>query len=340
MTYVKHTPQGAFTRTSVLRVLVTGGAGFVGGHLCDRLVAEGHTVICLDNLLTGRIANIQHLMDHPRFRFVQHDVIEPLPNLGPLDQIYNLACAASPKKYQADPIHTFKTNVLGAINLLEMAARTNACILQSSTSEVYGDPTISPQPESYHGNVNTVGPRSCYDEGKRAVETLFHDFHQTQGVRTRIARIFNTYGPGMCPTDGRVISNFVVQALFGTDITVYGDGSQTRSFCFISDLLDGLTALMAAADSLCAPVNLGNPVEFTMNELAQTVRDQVGSGSHIRHLELPVDDPKQRKPDISAARAHLGWSPKVSLAEGLANTIPYFAQTALMGASQTLMVAE
>lgn len=340
MTYIKHTPEGPFTHKSVLRVLVTGGAGFLGGHLCDRLVAEGHVVICLDNLLTGRMANIQHLMDNPRFSFVWHDIILPLPHLGPLDHIYNLACAASPKKYQADPIHTFKTNVLGAINLLELAAQTNACILQSSTSEVYGDPTVSPQPESYHGNVNTVGPRSCYDEGKRAVETLFHDFHETQGVRTRIARIFNTYGPGMCPSDGRVISNFVVQALAGSDITVYGDGCQTRSFCFISDLLDGLTALMAAPDDLCMPINLGNPVEFTMNELAQTVREQVGSRSRIRHLDLPVDDPKQRKPDIAAAQALLGWSPKVSLAAGLGNTIPYFAQAAQLAATQTLMVAE
>lgn len=317
------------------RILVTGGAGFVGGHLCDRLLGAGHEVICLDNLLTGRLANIRHLLPHPRFRFVLHDIISPLPELGRIDQIYNLACAASPKKYQADPIHTFKTNIWGAINLLELAERHDARILQSSTSEVYGDPTISPQPESYHGNVNTVGPRSCYDEGKRAVETLFYDFHAQRGVRTRIARIFNTYGPGMCPSDGRVISNFVVQALAGTDITVYGDGSQTRSFCFISDLLDGLMALMAAPDTLCTPINLGNPVEFTINELAQTVRETIGSGSAIRHLDLPVDDPKQRKPDISAARSLLGWSPKVSLAKGLDNTIPYF-----MHAAQTMMVAE
>lgn len=335
MTFVKHTPDGPFNHIQPQRILVTGGAGFVGGHLCDRLVADGHYVTCIDNLLTGRVANIRHLLGHPRFRFVLHDIIAPLPDLGPLDQIYNMACAASPKKYQADPVHTFKTNVWGAVNLLDLAARHNARILQSSTSEVYGDPTVSPQPESYHGNVNTVGPRSCYDEGKRAVETLFHDFHETRGVRTRIARIFNTYGPGMCPTDGRVISNFVVQALSGADITVYGDGTQTRSFCFISDLLDGLTALMAAPDSLCDPVNLGNPTEFTINELAYTVRDAIGSGSNIRHLDLPVDDPKQRKPDISAAQAYLGWVPKVSLAAGLGETIPYFARSSL-----TLMVAE
>lgn len=335
MTFIKHTPSGPFAYGEPQRILIAGGAGFVGGHLCDRLVADGHEVICLDNLLTGRLANILHLLDHPRFEFVLHDIISPLPDLGHIDQIYNLACAASPRKYQADPVHTFKTNVWGAINLLELANEHNARILQSSTSEVYGDPTISPQPESYHGNVNTVGPRSCYDEGKRAAETLFHDFHETRGVRTRIARIFNTYGPGMCPTDGRVISNFVVQALSGADITVYGDGTQTRSFCFISDLLDGLMGLMAAPDSLCDPVNLGNPVEFTMNELAQTVRQTIGSRSNIRHLDLPVDDPKQRKPDISAAKAHLGWMPKVSLAAGLAQTIPYFAD-----ATHTPMVAE
>ncbi|MGO4910594.1 UDP-glucuronic acid decarboxylase family protein [Pseudorhodobacter sp. W20_MBD10_FR17] len=328
-------PRGSFSVGRPQKILVAGGAGFVGGHLCNRLFADGHHVICLDNLLTGRLSNIQHLLDHPRFRFVLHDIIAPLPYLGRIEQIYNLACAASPKKYQADPVHTFKTNVWGAVNLLELAADHDARILQSSTSEVYGDPCVSPQSESYHGNVNTVGPRSCYDEGKRAAETLFHDFHETRGVRTRIARIFNTYGPGMCPTDGRVISNFVIQALSDANITVYGDGTQTRSFCYISDLLDGLIALMAAPDSLSDPVNLGNPVEFTMNELAQMVRETVGSRSAIMHLDLPVDDPKQRKPDISAALAHLGWAPKVSVAEGLAQTIPYFAQL-----HQTLMVAE
>ncbi len=323
-----------------MQILVAGGAGFVGGHLCDRLISQGHRVICLDNLLTGRMANIQHLLDHPDFKLVLHDIIEPLTALAPLvqgkiSQIYNLACAASPKKYQADPIHTFKTNVLGAINLLELADMHGARILQSSTSEVYGDPQISPQPESYRGYVNTVGPRSCYDEGKRAVETLFHDYHESHGIQTRIARIFNTYGPGMCPTDGRVISNFVVQALENHPITVYGDGTQTRSFCYISDLLDGLTALMAAPDSMCDPINIGNPLEFTMNELAETVRNAVGSHSPITHLELPVDDPKQRRPDITAAKTLLGWVPKVSLAEGLANTIPYFARS-----THSLMVAE
>jgi UDP-glucuronate decarboxylase len=322
-----------------LRILVAGGAGFIGGHLCTRLLEQGHSVLCLDNLQTGRLTNISHLFSNRNFAFLRHDVIEALPQLGPVDQIYNLACAASPKKYQADPIHTFKTNVLGALNLLELARRYDARILQTSTSEVYGDPLVSPQPESYRGNVNTVGPRSCYDEGKRAVETLFYDYHLSKSVNTRVARIFNTYGPGMCPTDGRVICNFVTQALAGEALTVYGDGLQTRSFCYVSDLVNGLVALMSAPDTVWEPVNLGNPVEFSMRELAQTVLDKIGSGSDITYCDLPVDDPKQRKPDISRAEAVLGWRPRVSLSEGLAQTIPYFAH-GIRAAGARMMVAE
>ncbi len=307
------------------RILVAGGAGFLGGHLCEKLIDDGHRVVCMDNFLTGRASNIDHLYSHPRFRLVAHDIVDPFPDIGFVDQIYNLACAASPPKYQANPLHTFKTNVYGAMNLLDLAARYGAVILQSSTSEVYGDPDISPQPETYHGNVNTVGPRSCYDEGKRAVETLFYEYHQQHGVRTRIARIFNTYGPRMSPGDGRVVSNFVVQALAGDDVTIYGDGSQTRSFCYLSDMIAGLMALMDADDSVCEPVNLGNPTEFTVLELANTVIEKLDSASQLRFVDLPADDPKQRKPDISRAAQVLGWAPQVSLAEGLAQTIPYFA---------------
>lgn len=321
------------------RVLVAGGAGFLGGHLCARLIAEGHRVVCMDNFLTGRRSNVAALLAHPRFTLVTHDIVRPLPDIGPLDQVYNLACAASPPRYQEDPLHTFKTNVIGALNLLELAERTDARILQSSTSEVYGDPEISPQPEGYRGNVNTVGPRACYDEGKRAVETLFHEFRQQRGVRTRIARIFNTYGPGMSPGDGRVVSSFVVQALAGADVTVFGDGSQTRSFCYVSDMLGGLTALMDAPDEVCDPVNLGNPAEFTILELARIVIAALKSPSRVRFVDLPVDDPKQRKPDISRAMQVLGWSPKVSLADGLARTIPYFAACARQD-DQSLLAAE
>lgn len=307
------------------RILVAGGAGFLGGHLCDRLLESGHRVVCLDNFQTGRMSNIQHLLDHPQFSLICHDIVEDLPDIGALDQIYNLACAASPPKYQADPLHTFKTNIIGALNLLELAETNSASILQSSTSEIYGDPKVSPQPETYWGNVNTVGPRSCYDEGKRAVETLFYEFRRQRNVRTKIARIFNTYGPRMSPSDGRVVSNFVVQALAGDDITVYGDGSQTRSFCYLSDMIDGLTALMNAPDTVCDPVNLGNPTEFTILELATKVIETLNSRSQIQFLDLPVDDPQRRKPDISRAASVLGWAPKVTLAEGLAQTIPYFA---------------
>ncbi|SDX42453.1 UDP-glucuronic acid decarboxylase family protein [Litoreibacter albidus] len=327
------------TRHGVRRILVAGGAGFLGSHLCTKLIKDGHRVVCVDNFLTGRRSNIEHLLTHPRFKLIRHDIIERLPALGPVDQIYNLACAASPPKYQSDPLHTFKTNVIGAMNLLEIAERNNATILQSSTSEVYGDPEVSPQPEGYHGNVNTVGPRSCYDEGKRAVETLFYEYHLQRGVSTRIARIFNTYGPRMSPSDGRVVSNFVVQALAGDDVTVFGDGSQTRSFCYISDMVRGLMALMNAPDSVCDPVNLGNPTEFTILELAQTVIETLASPSRVVFSRLPVDDPKQRKPDISRAAECLGWAPHVPLAEGLVQSIPYFAAEAVR-APLRLVVAE
>ena len=321
------------------RIIVAGGAGFVGGHLCHRLVRDGHEVICIDNFQTGRLCNIEHLQADDRFTCITYDIVRPLPDVGKVDEIYNLACAASPKKYQADPIHTFKTNVFGAINLLDLAVRDNATILQSSTSEVYGDPEVTPQPETYRGNVNTMGPRSCYDEGKRAVETLFHDYHNARGARARVARIFNTYGPGMCPSDGRVISNFVVQALSGEAVTVYGDGQQTRSFCFISDLVDGLLALMAAPDGPVEPVNLGNPGEFTIDELAHSIIATLKSDSVVQYLDLPVDDPKRRRPDISKAAAYLNWSPKVSLADGLRVTIPYFAAE-IGKANGKLLVAE
>lgn len=320
MTIVSKTPNAR-----PRRILVAGGAGFLGGHLCDRLIDDGHRVVCVDNFLTGRLSNIEHLLDHPYFTLFTHDIVDRLPDIGPVDQVYNLACAASPPRYQANPLHTFKTNVIGAMNLLDLAERCGATILQSSTSEVYGDPEISPQPEGYHGNVNTVGPRSCYDEGKRAVETLFYEYRNQRGVRTRIARIFNTYGPRMSPSDGRVVSNFVVQALAGEDVTIFGDGSQTRSFCYLSDMISGLMALMAAPDSVSDPVNLGNPTEFTILELARTVIDTLGSSSALRFVDLPVDDPKQRKPDITRASEMLGWSPQVPLAQGLALTIPYFA---------------
>lgn len=321
------------------RVLVAGGAGFLGGHLCEKLLSDGHRVVCVDNFLTGRLRNIDHLFNHPRFMLVSHDIVEQLPELGPVDQIYNLACAASPPKYQENPLHTFKTNVYGAMNLLDLAERDGATILQSSTSEVYGDPDISPQPEGYHGNVNTVGPRSCYDEGKRAVETLFYEYHQQRGVSTRIARIFNTYGPRMSPSDGRVVSNFVVQALADDDVTIYGDGSQTRSFCYLTDMVSGLVALMNADDSVNEPVNLGNPTEFTVLKLAETVIETLESSSKLRFVDLPQDDPKQRKPNIARAHKVLGWEPKVALAEGLARTIPYFAAEAGV-VDQTPMAAE
>ncbi|RFB79842.1 UDP-glucuronic acid decarboxylase family protein [Methylovirgula sp. 4M-Z18] len=304
------------------KILVAGGAGFLGSHLCEVLLGQGHRVICLDNLSTGLMRNVQHLIRNERFSFIEHDVIRPI-DLD-VDEIYNLACPASPPHYQADPIHTTKTSVLGALNLLELAVRHRARIFQASTSEVYGDPQVHPQVESYWGNVNSFGPRSCYDEGKRCAEALFYDFHKVHGVEVKIARIFNTYGPHMRPDDGRVVSNFVVQALRGEDITIYGDGSQTRSFCFVDDLIDGFVRLMASPKSFLGPVNLGNPGEFTVRELADKVIELTGSTSKIVHRPLPKDDPQLRRPDISLAKRELGWEPHVPLSSGLKRTIRYF----------------
>ncbi len=303
------------------RVLVTGGAGFLGSHLCDRLIKEGNYVICVDNLFTGSIDNIRHLMDNPNFEFVEHDVIEPF--YVEVDQIYNLACPASPPHYQYDPIKTAKTSVMGALNMLGLAKRVKARILQASTSEVYGDPEIHPQPESYRGCVNTIGIRSCYDEGKRMAETLFFDYHRQHGVDIRVIRIFNTYGPRMNPNDGRVVSNFIVQALRGEDITVYGDGTQTRSFCYVDDLIEGMYRMMNT-EEFTGPVNIGNPGEFTMLELANKVIELTGSKSQLVHRPLPSDDPLQRKPVIELAEEKLGWQPTIALEEGLKRTIEYF----------------
>ncbi|NSY39854.1 NAD-dependent epimerase/dehydratase family protein [Leisingera sp. ANG59] len=305
-------------------VLVTGGAGFLGSQLCARKLQQGHQVICLDNLQTGRMRNITPLMSHRSFRFIEHDVITPYQLKGPVHQIFNLACPASPPKYQLDPIHTFKTSVMGAMNALELAREKGAKVFQASTSEIYGDPEISPQPEGYRGCVNTFGPRACYDEGKRAAETLFHDYHHRYGVQIAIARIFNTYGPFMDPQDGRVVSNFINQALRGKDITVYGSGGQTRSFCYSGDLLDAIEALMDLNEAAPAPVNLGNPGEFTVLELARKVCTLTGTRSQVVFKDLPQDDPKQRKPDISVARSKLGWQPKVRLEDGLHRTIRHF----------------
>jgi len=304
-----------------MRILVTGGAGFLGSHLCDRLIADGNEVICLDNLFTGRKQNITHLLGNPYFEFVRHDVIDSFK--FEVDQIYNLACPASPPHYQYNPIKTTKTSVMGAINCLGLAKRVKARVFQASTSEVYGDPLVHPQEESYWGHVNPIGARSCYDEGKRCAETLFFDYHRQNGVDIRIIRIFNTYGPRMLANDGRVVSNFIVQALQGEDITIYGDGSQTRSFCFYSDLIEGFIRLMNQ-DETTGPINIGNPGEFTMLELAEKVIKLTGTGSKIVHQELPSDDPKQRQPDITLARKHLDWEPKVALEEGLSETIEYF----------------
>lgn len=304
-----------------MRILITGGAGFLGSHLCDRLLGEGHEVICLDNFFTGRKANIAHLRSHPSFEWVRHDVIDPFK--FEVDQIYNFACPASPPHYQFNPIKTTKTSVLGAINCLGLAKRVKARVFQASTSEVYGDPHVHPQPESYWGNVNPIGKRSCYDEGKRCAETLFFDYHRENRVDIRVVRIFNTYGPRMNPDDGRVVSNFVVQALRGEDLTVYGDGTQTRSFCYVDDLIEGCLRLMNQTETV-GPVNLGNPGEFTMLELAELTLKLVGGKSRIVHRPLPADDPRQRRPDIALARRVLGWEPKVALEEGLQRTIAYF----------------
>lgn len=304
-----------------MRILVTGGAGFLGSHLCDRLLKDGHEVICLDNFFTGRKSNIAHLHGRPDFELVRHDVIDPFK--FEVDQIYNLACPASPPHYQYNAIKTVKTSVMGAINCLGLAKRTKARVFQASTSEVYGDPAIHPQPESYWGNVNPIGIRSCYDEGKRVAETLFMDYHRQNQVDIRIVRIFNTYGPRMHPNDGRVVSNFIVQALKGEDITIYGDGMQTRSFCYVDDLIEGFIRLMNQ-DAVKGPINIGNPGEFTMLQLAELAMKLTGSKSKIVHRPLPGDDPKQRRPDITLAKNHLGWEPTVSLEEGLKRTIAYF----------------
>ncbi len=304
-----------------MRVLVTGGAGFIGSHLCDRLVDEGHDVLCLDNFYTGSKRNVAHLIGLTNFELIRHDVVEPI--LLEVDRIYNLACPASPVHYQSNPVKTIKTNVVGTLNMLGLAKRVRARILQASTSEVYGDPEVHPQPETYWGNVNPIGPRSNYDEGKRVAESLMFSYHRQNGVEIRVVRIFNTYGPRMSAEDGRVVSNFVVQALGGEPLTVYGDGSQTRSFCFVSDLVDGLVRMMEV-DDFTGPVNLGNPEEYTMVDLAEMVLELTGSKSRLEYLPLPQDDPKQRQPDIGLAKYRLGWEPRVSVRDGLTQTIEYF----------------
>ena len=307
----------------IKRILVTGGAGFLGSHLCDRLIAAGHEVICVDNCYTGTKTNIGGLLDSPMFEFIRHDVTFPL--YVEVDEIYNLACPASPVHYQFDPVQTTKTSVHGAINMLGLAKRVKAKILQASTSEVYGDPTVHPQTEAYWGNVNPIGPRSCYDEGKRCAETLFFDYFRQLHLRIKVARIFNTYGPRMHPNDGRVVSNFIVQALRNQPITVFGDGSQTRSFCYVDDLIDGMWRLMNSPDEITGPVNLGNPREFTVRELAETIIRLTGSSSSLVFKPLPQDDPRQRQPDISLARKQLAWEPKIPLEQGLTRTIEYFS---------------
>ncbi len=304
------------------RILVTGGAGFLGSHLCEKLLAAGHEVLCVDNYFTGRRQNIAHLLDDKRFELMRHDVTWPL--YVEVDEIYNLACPASPVHYQFDPVQTTKTSVHGAINMLGLAKRVRAKIFQASTSEVYGDPEIHPQPESYRGSVNPIGPRACYDEGKRCAETLFFDYHRQHKLRIKVARIFNTYGPRMHPNDGRVVSNFVVQALKGEPITIYGNGQQTRSFCYVDDLVDGFVRLMDTPDAITGPMNLGNPGEFTIRELAEKVIDLTGSSSKMIKKKLPADDPMQRKPDIAFAQKTLGWEPKIQLESGLKKTIAYF----------------
>ena len=309
------------------KILVTGGAGFLGSHLCERLLNDGHEVICLDNFFTGSKKNVLHLLDNPYFELVRHDVT--MPFFIEVDEIYNLACPASPVHYQYNPIKTIKTSVMGAINMLGLAKRINAKILQASTSEVYGDPIVHPQTESYWGNVNTWGPRSCYDEGKRSAETLFMDYHIQNKVDIKVIRIFNTYGPRMHPNDGRVVSNFIVQALQGKDITIYGDGTQSRSFQYVDDLIEGMIRMMASRDGFTGPVNIGNPHEFTMLELAQKVIDLTESSSKIIYLDIPKDDPTRRQPDITLAKKELDWEPFIELEEGLKKTIEYFKNTEL-----------
>ncbi|HBO87451.1 MAG: UDP-glucuronic acid decarboxylase family protein [Pontiellaceae bacterium] len=304
------------------RVLVTGGAGFLGSFLCERLLNAGHDVLCIDNFFTGRKANITHLMDNPYFELIRHDVT--IPFYFEVDEIYNLACPASPIHYQFDPVQTTKTSVHGAINVLGLANRVKAKVFQASTSEVYGDPTLHPQPESYWGNVNPIGIRSCYDEGKRCAETLFFDYHRQHQLEIKVVRIFNTYGPRMHPQDGRVVSNFIMQALQGDAITIYGNGKQTRSFCYCDDLIEGFLRLMASDSSVTGPINLGNPGEFTMIELAETILELTNSSSELIFKPLPEDDPKQRRPDITLAKQHLNWEPQIELREGLSKTIAYF----------------
>ncbi len=307
------------------RVLVTGGAGFLGSHLCERLLASNHSVICADNFFTGSKANLAHLSSNPNLEIIHHDIVNPL--LIEVDEIFNLACPASPVHYQKNPIQTTKTSIYGSINLLDLAMRLNARIFQASTSEVYGDPHIHPQPEKYSGNVNPIGPRACYDEGKRCAETLFFDYHREHNIDIKVVRIFNTYGPRMHPYDGRVVSNFIVQAIKGDDITIYGSGSQTRSFCFVDDLIEGFVRMMDTESDFTGPVNLGNPSEFTILELAEKILKIVGSKSKLVFKPLPLDDPQQRQPDISLAKKKLDWVPKVSLEDGLKKTVSYFRTT-------------
>jgi len=308
--------------STLKRIVVTGGAGFLGSHLCERLVEQGHDVICLDNFFTSQKTNVAHLLGRPNFELIRHDIT--LPIFLEVDEIYNLACPAAPGHYQYNPIKTMKTSVMGAINVLGMAKRCRAKVLQASTSEIYGDPEVHPQPESYRGSVNTLGPRACYDEGKRAAETLFMDYHRSNGLNVRLVRIFNTYGPRMHPFDGRVISNFIRQALQGEDITIFGEGSQTRSFCFRDDLIEGMVRMMNGPDDFIGPVNLGNPGEFTILQLAELVLELTGSRSKLIHEPLPADDPTQRQPDITLAQKRLDWQPTIELREGLAKTIDWF----------------